>query len=104
MCKIGDLSLYNQKVVDLPNLIATHIPSHVQYACQHWTSHLLSGDIDDTILNHLLAFCSNQLLNWLGVMSLLVDLNSAMTAVQSTHSIVKVVVSIFSPRSINKQW
>jgi hypothetical protein len=90
MCKIGNLSLYNQEVADLPNQIAMHIPAHVQYACQHWASHMQSGNIHEIILDLLLSFCSNQLMNWLGVMSLLGDLNAAMTAVKSVHKMVQV--------------
>jgi len=90
MCKIGDPSLYNQEVSGLQDKIATHIPLHIQYACQHWASHLSSNNIHDTILELLDRFCSNQLLNWLEVMSLLGTLDGAISALQSAHQIVKV--------------
>jgi hypothetical protein len=90
MCEIKDPSIFNQEVVDLPIRIAIHIPAHVRYACRHWASHLLSGSIHNTILELLLQFSSTQLLNWLEVMSLLGDLNSAITALQSAVRTVKV--------------
>jgi len=90
MCKIGDPSLHNGEVVDLATRIETHIPAHVQYACRHWASHLSSGEVHDAVFDLLLEFCSKQLLNWVEVMSLLGELNSAITALQSARSIVEV--------------
>jgi len=98
MCKIGDPSLYNQEVNDLPSRVVAHIPAHVQYACRHWASHLSSGNIDGPILNLLLDFCSNQLLNWLEVMSLLGELGVSISALQSAYRMVKVRESYFAAR------
>jgi hypothetical protein len=102
MCKIGDPSLYNREVVDLPIRIATSVPAHVQYACRHWASHLSRGNIHDEILELLLHFCSNQLLNWLEMMSLLGELEGAITALQLTHEIVKVRHLDFFAKTTNK--
>jgi len=90
MCEIKNPSFYNQEVVDLPDRIAAHIPVHVQYACRHWAFHLSSGNLHNTIVDLLLRFCSTQLLNWLEVMSLLGELDGAITALQSAHRAVKV--------------
>jgi hypothetical protein len=90
ICKIGDPSLYNQEVVDLPDRIAACIPPYIQYGSRHWASHLINGDIHDAVLDLLLEFCSNQLLNWLEVMSFLGELVGAIAALQSVHRIVKV--------------
>jgi hypothetical protein len=91
MCEIRDTSLYTQDVVDLPNQIKSHIPSHVQYACLHWASHLTSGRIHSGMLDLLQDFCSKQLLNWLEVMSLLGQLNGAINALQTAHRMVKII-------------
>jgi hypothetical protein len=96
MCKIGDASLYNQEVLDLRKRIKKYIPAHVQYACRHWVSHLASGGIHDNVLDLLSRFCSTQLLNWLEVMSLLDELDSAIGALETAHRIVKVSHSEFS--------
>jgi len=101
ICKIGDRSLYNQEVDDLASRITTSIPAHMQYACRHWASHLVKGDIDDKMLALLLRFCSTQLLNWLEVMSLLGELGSAITSLQSAHAAVKVRYPNFCARSID---
>jgi NACHT domain len=90
VCNIGDPSVYNQEVIDLPGRIAAHIPAHVQYACRHWGSHLSSSNIHDTLLGLLQDFCLNQLLNWLEVMSLLGELGGAITSLHSAHRAIKV--------------
>jgi len=99
MCKIGNASLYNQEVADLPDRIAAHIPAHLQYACRHWASHLMHCEIQGVVLDLLLDFCSTQFLNWLEVMSLLGELGNAITALQSAHRIVKVRRLYSSARS-----
>jgi len=56
MCKIGDASLYNQEILDLQVRIAVCIPLYLQYACRHWASHLVNGNIGDEMLHLLLSF------------------------------------------------
>jgi NACHT domain len=90
ICKIGDASLCNDEVADLSSRIATYIPSYVQYSCRHWASHLSDDYCNDETLGLLHSFCSTQLLNWLEVMSLLRELDSAVTALLSAHRVVKV--------------
>jgi hypothetical protein len=90
MCRIRDASLYNQEVPYLRNRIASRIPAHMRYACQHWASHLNEGGIHDKTLDLLLEFCSNHLLNWLEVMSLLGELDGAVLALQTTYKVVEV--------------
>jgi len=90
MCEIGDPSLCNGDVTNLSARTAAHIPAHMRYACRHWASHLSSGNIDDTLLDLLLRFCSKQLLNWVAVMSLVGELSGAISALQSARRKVEV--------------
>jgi len=90
LCHIGDSSLFNQGVCDVQTRIADHIPSHVQYACRYWASHLINSEVEPETLSLLLRFCSSQLLNWLEVMSLLGELNNSMAALHSAQSIIQV--------------
>jgi hypothetical protein len=39
-----------------PTYQTSHIPAHVQYACRHRGSHLLSSKVDDSVLGLLLRF------------------------------------------------
>jgi hypothetical protein len=96
MCELGDPSVYNQEVVDLPVRIANHILADVQYACRHWASHLSSGNIRNATLDLMEDFCSSQLLNWLEVMSLLGELDGVVAALQSTRRVVRVGYLSFS--------
>jgi len=102
ICNIGNPSLYNQEVNDLPDRIAAYIPASLQYACRHWASHLLHCEVHDAVLDVLVDFCSNQLLNWLEVMSFLGDLGGAITALQSAHRMVRVRHPTFCARSCYK--
>jgi len=107
ICNIEDPSLYNKEVVDLPSRIAKHIPAHVRYACRHWASHLANSDIHSLHTLRtlpLLRFCSEQLLNWLEVMSLLGELGGAIAALESAHAVVKVRRLDFSAIPINKRY
>jgi len=103
MCKIGDPSVPNQEINDLPTRISEHVPAHMQYACRHWASHLSSGSIPETTVDLLREFCSSQLLNWLEVMGLLGDLDGAIAALHSVHRVIKVRYVELCPRSINRE-
>src|SRR5882762_6607531 len=104
ICQINGPSIYNQEVTDpdLPVRIVTCIPAHVRYACRHWASHLSNGNINNIMWDLLLSFCSNQLLNWLEVMSLLGELNGAITALHLAYRIVNVSYLIFSSGTTNE--
>jgi hypothetical protein len=65
----------NNEVEDKKALVERSIPSHLAYACQHWSRHL--GGIDSTekrytaIVDLLRHFLNFQLLYWLEALSLL---------------------------------
>jgi hypothetical protein len=80
ICGIQDSSRLNSDVGDLPSRIMTHIPSHIQYACRHWAFHLENGMISDGLLDLLKKFCSEYLLHWVEVCSLLGELRDALLA------------------------
>jgi hypothetical protein len=76
MCKIGSLTMLNNEVDDLSARITRYIPPHLQYACRHWASHLTHAMVSDIVLDLLKEFCSEGLLYWVEVCSLLGDLRS----------------------------
>jgi len=61
----------------------------------HWAFILFSGNVPDTTVDLLGEFCSSQLLNWLGVMSLLGDLDGAITALHSARESQGEITRIF---------
>ncbi|KAJ3029133.1 hypothetical protein HDV00_009722 [Rhizophlyctis rosea] len=70
MCNL-EPNLPNSEVLDLPERIETNIPPAIQYASQHWISHLQSTAPTKTILTFLDGFTRDQILNWLEVVSAL---------------------------------
>jgi len=103
MCKIGDSSLFNQEVPDLPGRLVANIHPDVEYACRYWASHLVNANIGGEMLDLLLGFCSNDMLNWLEVMSLLGELDGAINSLRSLSRKVKVRPIFSSATLIDKQ-
>jgi hypothetical protein len=78
MCEIRDPGLANTDVPDLPARIARCVPEAVRYACVSWPVHLAASDtVSETMSTGLLDLCTNHLLHWLEVLSLLGELSSA---------------------------
>jgi hypothetical protein len=78
ICNIRNPGLANAIVPDLPARIARYVPAAVRYACVAWPMHLVgSGSVSGTVSAALLDFCTEHLLHWLEVLSLLGELSSA---------------------------
>jgi hypothetical protein len=78
ICDIRDPGCANVDVLDLPARIAHALPEAVLYACRSWPAHLIgSGTISERMSSELLNFCTQHLLHWIEVMSLLGELSSA---------------------------
>jgi hypothetical protein len=90
ICGIRDPSILTSDVDDLSARINTSIPSHVQYACRHWASHLAQATFSDDLEKLVEEFCTKRLLNWLEVCGLLGDLRSALLALNTAQQAVLV--------------
>jgi hypothetical protein len=78
ICEIRNPGRANTDVPDLPARIARCVPEAVRYACVSWPVHLAASEtVSDTMSTGLLDFCTNHLLHWLEVLSLLGELSSA---------------------------
>jgi hypothetical protein len=78
VCDIRDPGLANEDVPDLFARIARSMPKAVRYACECWPVHFLaSGNVSGTVFSALVEFCTDHLLHWLEVLSLLGKLSSA---------------------------
>ncbi|EKM56000.1 uncharacterized protein PHACADRAFT_53122, partial [Phanerochaete carnosa HHB-10118-sp] len=82
ICNIGR-SVPNSEVPKLPKLVAEHISPSLRYANLHWIHHVLCGKVDSELFNLLVKFIESYLLNWLEVMSLLGELGSVVSALQT---------------------
>jgi hypothetical protein len=79
ICRIGDYSLLNSEVGDLQSRLGDHVSAELRYACKHWITHLIhSSEPDESLRNELKTFCSERLLHWVEVLSLLEALPSAL--------------------------
>ncbi|KAJ7145668.1 hypothetical protein C8R44DRAFT_845105 [Mycena epipterygia] len=80
MCHIRDPSLLNTEVPDIHTQIKSNIPPHVQYACRHWAYHFSQSMLSESMLGLLDQFCSQHLLHWIEVCSLLGELRNVLTS------------------------
>jgi hypothetical protein len=80
MCDIMDSSLLNSEVEDLQERVDRYVPAAVQYACKYWISHLAAATQRPIsqqgekwigpVKTQLSTFCSEHLLHWMEVTSL----------------------------------
>lgn len=86
MAKIKDHSLLNKEVKDLSDLVKQSIPTDVQYACLHWSAHLVEVKrADEDLLKMLSHFASTKMLQWFEAMSLLGQTPDAVSMMRDAH-------------------
>jgi NACHT domain len=85
MCGNESSNGVDNEVGDLSMRITTYIPPYIQYACRHWASHLACGMVSDILVNLLKEFCSEGLLYWVEVCSVLGDLRSALLSLDNAR-------------------
>jgi hypothetical protein len=78
LCDIRSPGLANMAIHNLPERLAHWVPESVRYACRFWQVHLVaSGPLAESVSAALLELCTDHLLHWLEVLSLLGELSSA---------------------------
>lgn len=106
MCGIGSPTMFNSEVDDFPALINQYISPHLQYACRHWLSHLTNAMISDSLLDLSRQICSEHLLHWLEVCSLLGDLRNALVSLDTAQRAIAVcyLISVdYAPLTIQSR-
>ena len=86
MCNLGDSSLLNRDIEDLDKRCKLHIKEGLHYACR-WFAHHVSqvswaSGADDALLLSLQEFTNRHLLNWIEVLSLTGELDSAVLSLR----------------------
>ena len=100
ICKLDDVMVLNEEILDRDKRINECIPLTLQYACRNWMFHLEALDSDtkeDNIpsaLEQLTTFLLNHLLHWIECMSLLGWADVIPTTLNRLSS--WITVSIFS--------
>jgi hypothetical protein len=78
ICGIRSPALANVDIQHLPERLAQSVPEAVRYACQFWQVHLVGdGSLAESVSEVLLELCTDHLLHWLEVLSLLGELSFA---------------------------
>ena len=95
MCKIDSPTTLNSKVDNLPARIKQYISPHIQYACQHWVSHLTNATISDILLDLLQQISSKHLLHWVEKCSLLGDLQNLLLSLDAAQRALAVCNFVF---------
>ncbi|KAG8947586.1 hypothetical protein FRC04_010636 [Tulasnella sp. 424] len=67
--------------------LETALPVHTRYACRFLASHVsLASPSDDNLRECVKVFCENDLLTWLEAMSLLGDVDGAVSSIQAIRA------------------
>jgi hypothetical protein len=85
MCGTESSTGFQNEVGDVSMRITRYIPAHLQYACRHWASHLTHAMVSDILVNLLKQFCSEGLLYWVEVCSVLGDLRSVLVSLDNAR-------------------
>jgi hypothetical protein len=83
MCGIESSTTFQNEVPGLSARITQYIPPHLQYACRHLASHLACAMVSGILVDQLKQFCSDGLLYWVEVCSLLGDLRSLLLSLDT---------------------
>ncbi|KAG8792612.1 hypothetical protein FRC12_005509 [Ceratobasidium sp. 428] len=70
ICNLESSFVLDQQLPDLANRIERSIPSHLYYACQYWSDHLIRAGDSSTLTSVVQTFLYQHALLWVEVMSL----------------------------------
>jgi len=85
ICNIQQPWKLHHELDNLPALVHQHLPQTLQYACSHWTQHLLHALLSNNLLDMLEKFCNNYLLYWVEACSLMGVLQSVPIVLRALH-------------------
>jgi hypothetical protein len=91
ICELETSYLKNQDVPDLENRVTKHIPAHQSYACRFWEDHAREIIFKSTEVQILKVFLHEHFLHWLEALSLIGQLSSASSALESSSKWIKVI-------------
>ncbi|EGN97592.1 hypothetical protein SERLA73DRAFT_110872 [Serpula lacrymans var. lacrymans S7.3] len=87
MCDIRDPSKLNSEVEDLADRRKRYINRATSYSCRYWSFHLSrvphNGSLDASLVNVLREFASKSLLYWMETLSLLGELEGAVSTLHT---------------------
>jgi len=90
ICNIKQPWKLHHELNNLPESVHLHVPQFLQYACRHWSQHLLQGSLSDELLHLLEEFCNKYLLCWVEACSLIGDLRGALASLKIVLEVISV--------------
>jgi hypothetical protein len=91
ICKLETSYSKNCDIYGLENRVIKYIPNHLSYACRFWEDHAREMIFEPTVVGILKVFLQEQFLHWLEALSLIGQLSSASSALESSSKWIKVV-------------
>ncbi|EKM61727.1 uncharacterized protein PHACADRAFT_135622 [Phanerochaete carnosa HHB-10118-sp] len=92
ICDIRDPSLLNTEVPNLLERVEKAIPPHVKYACRHWYTHLVNGNLSAENLEPLSELVERRLLYWVEACSVLGVLREAILGLSESQRKLRVML------------
>ncbi|KAG8701910.1 hypothetical protein FRC09_005065 [Ceratobasidium sp. 395] len=89
ICNLESSLLLDKDVFDISNRVIESIPSHLYYACQYWSDHLVLALVTNTILDALDHFLRHQVLFWIEVLNLKGSTSVGVLMLSQTNKLIK---------------
>ena len=91
MCELPNAHMLLSELDELPLRLDTYVPQYLRYSCQFWAAHLytIPNELAD-IYGSAKNFFDKRILYWLEVMTLLDDLEGALTSLRDVQKWLKV--------------
>jgi hypothetical protein len=101
LLNIGDIFTHYSNIKDHPGLMQK-IPVELQYACKFWISHFSEVDANvDFFLQQIETFLYNHLLHWIESLSLMQQLETAVSMLPRLEQWLKIFFYFFSLPQLN---
>jgi hypothetical protein len=95
MCELPNAYQLRSELEDFPLHLDTYVPQHLRYSCRFWAAHLHTVPKENTeIYLFATTFFRERVFYWLEVLSLLDDLESALSSLRDLQKWVKVSLTI----------
>ncbi|KAH7904088.1 hypothetical protein BJ138DRAFT_1186624 [Hygrophoropsis aurantiaca] len=95
MCDIGDPSMLNSEVDDLPQRCSECIDEATRYVCHKWSYHLArsttTASMDESLAKFLVEFSRKSILHWVETLSLLGAMDIVITMLHDAISWLKLI-------------
>lgn len=105
ICAVEDPSLLNSEVEDLDGRCKRYISAELRYACLYWSTHLENTEyVIEKLVSRLKTFTSQMLLQWLELLSLIEQVQSALIGLPKVTEQHKSIILSGSKQSYKERF